>query len=299
MKSIQSFRCVYIVCLLMIIGTVIGCTPPADEGGPGTGDGDVEQRGDIDIGLNNWAENIAVSNMWKLLLEEKGYNVSLTAIEKQPVWAGIARGDLDIAPEVWLPITDEPLFDEYEEDIEMHDIWYEGTVLGLAVPEYMDVDSIEELSERHEELDVDRIVGIDPGSSLMRLTNDVLEEYNLDLDLVESSEPAMMTELQNAYRREEPIVVTLWSPHWAFADYDLKYLEDGRNVYGDPDDIYYMTRLGFSEEHPEIVEWMDNWFMDDDSLGSLMSIINELDDPEEGARQWIEENRELVDQWVN
>ncbi|WP_083465212.1 MULTISPECIES: glycine betaine ABC transporter substrate-binding protein [Bacillaceae] len=256
-----------------------------------------EERGTLNIGLNNWAENVAVSNMWKVILEEQGYDVELTMLEKAPVWQGVAQGDLDIAPEVWLPITDEPLYEEYEDQIELREIWYEGTGLGLVVPEYVDIDSIEELNDHADEMD-GRIIGIDPGASLMRLSNEAVEEYDLDYDLVDSSEPAMMTELDSAYQNEEPIVVTLWNPHWAFADYDLKYLDDPENVYGDPDDIYYMTRTGFEDDHAEVVEWFDAWHMDDDSLGELMSVINDADDEEEGAREWIEDNRELVDEWL-
>ncbi|RBW68943.1 glycine/betaine ABC transporter [Bacillus taeanensis] len=258
----------------------------------------VEEKGELVFGYNNWSENIAVTNMWKILLEEQGYEVELKSMEKSPVWAGIAGGDLDVAAEVWLPITDEPLYEEYKEDLDLHETWYEGTGLGLVVPAYMNIDSIDELNDNKDLFEEAQIVGIDPGASLMRLTNDTITEYGLDYELIESSGPAMMTELDKAYEDEEPIVVTLWNPHWAFADYDLKYLEDPKNVYGDPDDIYYMTRKGFEADHPEVVTWMNNWQMDDASLGSLMSIINEEGDAETGAKKWIEENRDLVDEWV-
>ena len=46
------------------------------------------------------------------------------------------------------------------------------------------------------------------------------------------------------------------------------------------------------------VEWMNKWKMDDDSLGSLMATIKEADDAESGAKQWIEENQELVSEWT-
>jgi hypothetical protein len=47
-----------------------------------------------------------------------------------------------------------------------------------------------------------------------------------------------------------------WSPHWVFADYKIKYLEDPKNVYGPNDKIHSMSRIGFTAEHPEIVKWM-------------------------------------------
>ncbi len=286
-------------CTLFIVAAACngGDPPPEDTGDTGDEvDEETADKGEIVIGRNNWAENIAVSNMWKVLLEEEGYEVDIQAMDKAPVWVGITRGELDIAPEVWLPHTDEPLMDQYEDNVEMHDIWYENTGLGLVVPEYMDIDSIEDLNDIQNELD-GRIVGIDPGASLTQMSEEAVDEYDLELDLVTSSDPAMIAEMSQAYNNEEPVVVTLWSPHWVFSEYDLKYLDDPQNVYGDPDDIYYMTRTGFSDDHPEIIEWMNNWEMDDDSLGSLMAEINDNGE-QEGATNWIEENRELVDEWL-
>ncbi|WP_425467170.1 glycine betaine ABC transporter substrate-binding protein [Pseudalkalibacillus caeni] len=285
--------------IAMALSVLAGCAAGNEQqGNEENGAEGTEEKGTLTFGLNNWAENIAVSNMWKVILEDKGYDVELKSMEKSPVWAGIAQGDLDVAAEVWLPTTDEPLYKEYKEDLVLGETWYKGTGLGLVVPEYMDIDSIEQLNEKKDELGLEKIVGIDPGASLMKLTRTAMEEYNLNYELTESSGPAMMSELEKAYKDKDPIVVTLWNPHWAFAEYDLKYLEDPKKVYGEADDIYYMTRTGFEEDHPEVVKWMNNWQMDDQSLGNLMAVIKDTDDAEEGARKWIEDNQDLVDEWT-
>ncbi|UCZ52107.1 glycine betaine ABC transporter substrate-binding protein [Bacillus shivajii] len=271
------------------------CGDDATDGEVGETDSSGD-KGEIEIGLNNWAENIAISNMWKIILEEEGYDVTLTMSEKAPIWTGIASGGIDLSLEVWLPTTDEPFYEDHGDDLDMHEVWFEGTGLGLAVPEYFDIDSIDELNDRADEFD-NRIVGIDAGASLTRITEEALEEYDLDLDFVVSSEPAMITELDTAYQEGEPVVVTLWNPHWAFSDFDIKYLEDPKGVYGEPEDIYYMSRLGFEDEYPEVIEWLNNWMMDDETLGELMSYINELGE-EEGAEKWIDENRDMINEWL-
>jgi glycine betaine/proline transport system substrate-binding protein len=38
--------------------------------------------------------------------------------------------------------------------------------------------------------------------------------------------------------------------------------------------------------------------MDDDSLGGLMAEIEQAGDPVEGAETWIEDNQDLVDEWL-
>jgi len=292
----NKFRFIWVILVLTAL-LVSGCNNGAN---PNQADNseNTESKGKIVVGLNNWAENIAVSNLWKVILEEKDYEVDLMALDKSPVWTGISKGELDLSPEVWLPNTDAPLYDKYKDDLEIHEQWYEGTGLGLVVPTYMDINSIDELNAKKDELGLKSIVGIDPGSSLMGMTRNAVEEYGLDYELIESSDAGMMSELMASYRKEEPVVVTLWSPHWAFSEYDLKYLEDPKKVYGEKDNIVYMTRKGFTKDYPEIVKWMDNWEMDDQSLGSLMATINEVGDPEDGATKWIEENRQLVDEWL-
>jgi glycine betaine/proline transport system substrate-binding protein len=256
--------------------------------------------GELRIGLNNWAENVAVSNMWKILLEERGYDVTLVSAGKQVVYDGVARDNLDMGLEVWLPKTDKQFVDKYEDELTVRESWYSGTGLGLVVPTYVeDVDSITELPDTVDKFD-GKIVGIDPGSALMGLTDTAVETYGLEnYELISSSGPGMTSALKRAVRQEEPIVVTLWNPHWAFADFDLKYLDDPKNVYGEGEDIYWMSRKGFGEDHPQIVQWLNTWQMNDAQLGGLMAKINEVGDPAEGAEAWIESHRDLVESWMD
>ncbi|WP_188207473.1 glycine betaine ABC transporter substrate-binding protein [Alkalibacillus aidingensis] len=258
-----------------------------------------EDKGEISIGMNNWAENVAVSNMWKLVLEEEGYDVTLENVEKAILYEGLANDDIDIGMEIWLPNTDGHFYDEFEEEIDWREYWYNGTDLALVVPSYMeDINSVEDLNEHAERFD-NEIIGIDPGSSIMGLTEDVISDYELDLELVSSSEPTMLVELQQRIDNEEPVVVTLWKPHWTFAEMDLKILEEPKNIYGDSENILYATRLGLEEEQPEVVEWFDNFMLDDEQLGSLMAEINESDSEEEGAQSWIDDNRDLIEEWID
>jgi glycine betaine/proline transport system substrate-binding protein len=256
-------------------------------------------KGELRIGLNNWAENVAVSNMWKILLEEKGYDVELISAGKSVIYDGVARKNLDIGLEVWMPTTDKPFYSKYEDRIALQDAWYRGTGLGLVVPAYVDaVDTIPELKANAEMFD-EEIVGIDPGSALMGLTEDAIDAYGLEnFDLVASSGPGMTSALKKAIRQDEPVVVTLWNPHWAFADFDLKYLKDPKKVYGQGENIHWMSHTDLKDEHPKVVKWLNAWDMNDRQLGGLMAVINKVGDPAKGAGQWIGNNRELIDSWM-
>ncbi|WP_246570032.1 glycine betaine ABC transporter substrate-binding protein [Lentibacillus saliphilus] len=255
------------------------------------------EKGTIKIGMNNWAENIAVSNMWKILLDEKGYDTELVQVEKAVMYQGLASNDLDIGMEIWLPSTDQSYYEEYKDDIELRDTWYKGTALALTVPSYMtDINSITDLNDIKDLFD-SNIVGIDPGSSIMSITEDVIAEYNLDFTLTSASEPAMLADLNNKYDNEEPIVVTLWKPHSSFANLDLKMLDDPKNLYGDSEEIYYASRLELEKDHPDVVKWFDTFFLEDDQLGSLMAAVEGASSEAEGAQHWIDDNRDLINEW--
>ena len=217
------------------------------------------------------------------------------------MWTAVAEGDLDVHFEAWLPKSDKPMWDEYADTINKYGPWYEGTQIGLAVPSYVGIDSIADLNNNRSEFENTgtgaKIVGIDAGSMLMKMSREALEEYDLDYELMSSSGPVMAAELTKAIDNEEPVVVTLWKPHWLFSQVDVKFLEDPKSVYGKIENIHFITHEDFPETHPQVLEWMQNWKLNDSTLGSLMATIKDSESPEEGAAKWIEENRELVDSW--
>ncbi|MFD1347779.1 glycine betaine ABC transporter substrate-binding protein [Oceanobacillus caeni] len=257
----------------------------------------------INIGQISWAENIAVTNMWKVILEEKGYEVNFHLLDMGTQMAALENDALDINLEVWLPVQDKEYVKQYKDKVNFsEETWYDNAKVGLVVPSYMeDINSIEDLRE-NQELFQGEITGFDPGAGTMLVTEEVIEEYDLDYELLSSSEPAMLTEIEAATENKEPIVAPLWNPHRVFSELDLKYLEDPKEVYGGVEKIYHATRLGFAEDFPEVSEWIKNWKMDDQSVGELMSYVNEAEengeDPMVGAEKWIEDNEELVNEWV-
>lgn len=146
-----------------------------------------------------------------------------------------------------------------------------------------------------------KIIGIEPGAGIMSATANALEGYeNLaDWDLVESSSAAMASELQKAYEKEEPIIVTGWTPHWKFAKFDLKYLEDPKGIYGEAETIETFVRQGFKDDHPSAHTVLDRFFWTPDDMAGVMVQIQEGADPEEAAAKWVEDNSDKVAEWTD
>src|SRR5699024_3980975 len=71
------------------------------DGEEASGDG-----GDITIGVfNGWEEGIAASELWKYVLEDQGYTVTLEYADPAPIFSGLASGDYDFNLDVWKPVT--------------------------------------------------------------------------------------------------------------------------------------------------------------------------------------------------
>lgn len=266
-----------------------------------TGGSDSEEGGkDISIALIAWEEAIATTAMWEVILQEKGYNVDVTDVDVAPAFQGVANGDVDLYLDTWLPATHEQYWNDYGDQIEDLGSWYDNAILTLTVPTYMeDVNSIPDLLDHADELD-NRIVGIDPGAGLTDTTqNSAMPGYGLDdeFELVTSSGAAMLAELDSAITDEEPIVVTLWRPHPAYAQHDLKDLEDPEGLMGEAESIHSIGREGFGEDFPDVAGWIENWTMDDDELATLevLTLDEHEDDPQEGARVWLSENPEFLE----
>ena len=222
----------------------------------------------------------------------KGYDVTLQPGDKAIIYNGVAQGKLDPTFEVWLPSADGPPYDAVKSRVEKIGPWFPRAQLGLAVPDYVAIDSIDQLNAHAAQFSHDgkpTIFGIEPGSGLMKLTGEARVAYALDATVLPSSEAAMLLALERAEKRRQPIIVTLWNPHWVWAKYPMHYLKDPKQVYGQPDAIYAIAKSGFGRAHPDVARWLGAWKMDDQTLGSLMNDIraNGESDPQKGVARWI------------
>ncbi|MEK4566014.1 glycine betaine ABC transporter substrate-binding protein [Alkalihalobacillus sp. FSL R5-0424] len=146
---------------------------------------------------------------------------------------------------------------------------------------------------------LNEITGIDGGAGVMTAAQSAIDTYDLDLSLQASSGAAMTEALGNAIDNEEPIVVTGWTPHWMFTTYDLKYLDDPENVFGEEESIHTFTREGLAEDAPEANTVLDNFYWSEDDMGEVMLDIQEGTDPEEAAAKWVESHQDQVNEWTD
>jgi glycine betaine/proline transport system substrate-binding protein len=249
--------------------------------------------------FNGWDEAVAASVLWESILEKEGYDVTLEYADPAPVFTGVAAGDYDLTLDIWLPFTHKSYVEEYGEDMVDLGAWNEEGKNAIAVNADAPIDSIAELAE-NADLFGNRIVGIEPGAGLTMATEErVIPTYGLeDMEYVTSSTSAMLTELTSATKAGENIAVTLWEPHWAYGEFPLKNLKDPEGALGATESIHSFAASGFSESHPTVAGWMENFEMDLDTLYSLEKVLfvdYDGDDYAPIVEKWIEDNQEYVD----
>lgn len=248
---------------------------------------------------SGWDEGIAVSYLFKNILEQEGYTVEEDVLDPGVVFTSLAGGDYDVNFDTWLPITHEDYIEKFGDDLEMLGVWYDDAKLTIAVNEDAPITSLDELADNADKFD-NRIVGIESGAGLTRVTqDDAIPAYGLDgMDFIISSTPAMLAELKGATDAGDNVVVTLWRPHWAYDEFPVRDLEDPEGAMGQAEEINTVGRTGFKEDFPEVASWIEAFTLTDEQLFSLENIMfneNEGNKNEESVQQWLDENPTFID----
>ncbi len=272
-----------------------GCSTTDD--GEAGGDPTMEECSTITLGfLPSWTDGLSTAYLLENQLGKLGYDVEMqTLTEAGPLYAGLAQGDVDVYPSAWPELTHAQYMDEYGDDIEDLGAYYEGASLTIAVPSYVDIDSIEDLAGNADRFG-GQIIGIEPGAGLTAQTQDsMMPEYELDgeYELITSSTAAMLTELEGAIAGQEDIVVTSWRPFWANDAYDLKDLEDPLGAMGDPEALHFLGTTGFADRCADAAELIAGIQLDDAAYGSLEDmVVNEYGEGREAeaVEAWLEAN---------
>ncbi len=249
--------------------------------------------------FNGWPEGEAASYLWKNVLEKKGYTVKFEYADAGPAFAGLSTGDYDVAFDGWLPTTHEAYLRQYGDSLVDLGAWNDEAKLTIAVNKDAPIDSLDQLASHASDFG-NRLVGIEPGAGLTEATQKkVIPQYGLGkLDFVTSSTPAMLAELTSAMKKKDNIAVTLWRPHWAYDQFDLKDLKDPKNTLGAAESIHSIASTGFATKFPEVAGWVKGFTLDSDKLYSLENAMfnsGKTGDYQPIVAKWITEHQAYVD----
>ncbi len=264
-----------------------------------------------------WSETVAATNMVKTVIQEKlGYACEIVPMTADKMWEAVATGKVDGMVAAWLPTTHGHFYQQYKDQIVDLGPNMVGTQIGLVVPDvtvgrqtaesgqrnapYIKATSIDDLKKYADNFNR-RIIGIDPEAGIMKKTREALREYGLyNYELIKGSEVSMTAELSNAIRKQRWIVVTGWVPHWKFARWKLKFLDDPKNVFGGKEEIHTIVRKGLKDDMPDVYRFLDNYNWAPEDLEQLMIWIQEDQGtyPGEKALRYMRYHADQVQSWL-
>ena len=313
--------------------TVAACGEKKEDT-PAAGGGGTEETAQADCGkvvLNEqaWAGSTANTYIAKAVLEENlGCEVEITKVAEIPVFQAMADGEVDAVLEDWQH-TDE--YKQYIEEagtvvdggplgVEGHIGWFIPKYLMDEHPEFADWEGLkgqEELFKTAESGDQGMFLGGDP--SYVQKDKELIKALDLNLKHVTAgAEPAQVARWSQLYKQEKPVLFYWYTPQFYNQEYDLAEVKlpertpdckDDAKAGGNPEqyncayDVTVIQKL-FSKKFAdsgspayEVLSKME--LTNEDQEAVAKAIAGDKEDPEKAAADWIAENQDKVDAWLN
>ena len=169
--------------------------------------------------------------------------------------------------------------------------------IGLVVPVDVKAASIADLAAQKGDFG-GRIVGIDAGAGVMKKADDAIKAYNLDYQLMPSSGSAMTAELARDIHANKAIVVTGWAPHWMFAKWKLKFLDDPKKVFGGAEHVDNVINPELQKKAPQVVEFLKKFQWKPGEIDGVMLAAQNGTKPVDAAKSWVSAHPDRVSDWL-
>ncbi|MYE37942.1 MAG: hypothetical protein F4X82_00255 [Candidatus Spechtbacteria bacterium SB0662_bin_43] len=146
--------------------------------------------------------------------------------------------------------------------------------------------------------------------------------YDHRFDIIEMDDQSLFARIQDAMRKDEPVLFHCYTPHEVWNLYDIvsiqepTYRESEWNIiYPEDDDewlersyagtawkdasigIYYVKSL--EADHPEIAKFLNNVRFRIGDISQMVKMLKvDEQPPQEYATEWIGDNQSLVEDWI-
>jgi glycine betaine/proline transport system substrate-binding protein len=270
----------------------------------GVGTGSAVAAEPIKMAVTNWADVLAVANVAKYVLETKLQQpVQFVQADIGIQYQGVARGDLDIMVGGWLPVTHAAYYAKYKNDLDDVGIIYTGGKNGWAVPAYVpetELSSISDLNKPDVKAKLNGTIdGIEPGGGLMQASEKTIKAYDLNgYNLQSSSEAGMLAGVQRAYQSKQWVVATVWSPHWLFQKWQMRYLKDPKGTLGGEEQVHAFASKQFASKFPRADVFFKHFKLTLADVESIEFEGNTTNDYAAAAKKFVDAHPEKLSAWL-
>lgn len=284
------------VALILVLSA---CSNDEKKSGSSQENLDEDEQTSISIGLDPYDYATVPAYLTKEILEQVGYEVEIQEGQIGILYEALASEDIEAFIDIWSPNLQSSYLEKYEGDFEVAGTLYSEMPLGVAVPTYMeDINSISDVKKHPEKFD-GKVYAIDPGSGMAKTSKKMVETYQMDeFEIQNSSVAPMLAQVKKATRNEEGVVFNAWRPHPMFSKFDIKFLDDPKNVWK-LDDVQIGVVKDLKEKSPTAYKLFSNMKLTLKMVEKWqISLDSEEKEPEELAETWVKENQDKVNKWL-
>ncbi|AYM59723.1 glycine/betaine ABC transporter [Agrobacterium tumefaciens] len=252
----------------------------------------------ITVGTMSWEDLTPITGITKKVLEDSGYTVKVVSFSEWGIaYAALSKGDIQLLASQTDYVAQD-YWDKNKRRLEKISPVSHGLYQAIAVPKYVTIDSMDQLNDNADKFG-GKIIGIEPGSGLMRDAGKAAKDYGLKLQLVEGSTAAMTAALKSAIDRKEWVAVTVWEPSWMMQRYDVKFLKDPKGVFPPPQSYYWIGQKGFSAEYPHAREVIASVYVPLADITAINGAVNDGKTMDQAVKEWTDSHADLLKRWEN
>ncbi len=283
----------------------------------------------IKLTLHDWTGQLVTTNLMAEVLKKAGNNVELVQADYIAQFAGLKTGDLHVAMEIW-ETTGRDAMDEATATGNVENLgetgmmaieewWYPSYMKEKCpgLPNWEALNDCAEAFSTPETAPKGRYVGgpVTWGG----FDDERVEALELDYEVIHAgTDAALFAELESAYQRQAPVLLWVYSPHWAPSKYEgewVEFPEYSSECYNDvsvgvnPDmaydcgkprgPIWKVAWSGVKENWPDAYNVIKNFNIENDEMGSMISQIDlEGKSLEDVVADWMASNEDRWQSWI-
>lgn len=252
----------------------------------------------ITVGTMSWEDLTPITGITKTVLENAGYAVKVVEFSEIGIaYAALTKGDVQVLASQTDYATQD-YWNKNKNRLEKLSPVSYGLYQAIAVPKYVDIDSLEQLNDNADKFG-GKIIGIEPGSGLMSDANKAVKDYGFKLQLLEGSTAAMTAALKSAVDRKEWVAVTIWEPSWMAQKFDLKFLKDPKRSFAPPQAYYWIGHKGFTAEYPHAREVIASVYVPLADITAINGAVKDGKSMDQAVASWADNHADLMKRWAN
>jgi glycine betaine/proline transport system substrate-binding protein len=253
-----------------------------------------------------WSDIGATNAIASFVLDGMGYKTKVDTLAVPIAYGGLKDGKLDVFLGNWMP-AQQGFYDKFVAtgDVTQLAKNLDGTEFTLAVPDYVWNAGVHDFADLHKFADKfdKKVYGIGSGAPANLSIQEIIKKNEFDLGgwkLVESSEQAMLAEVQRNIKREQFVVFLGWTPHPMNVQIKMHYLKGGEKYFGDTGTVHTLTRKGYAEACPNVGKLLSNLsFTQDMENGIMADVTNNKVTNAAAVKTWLKANPGVLDKWLD